>query len=137
METYNCINNNIDNYAFFLFLFLVSLSVGNDCYYVVQHIQNTDFIKKQSTKYNNYYQLFTNVLCNNVKKVKNGLVTQTKKSKKSNALSNVELKPDNEPPKENIQKKVRKNITKHIEQPPSETSIKKKTKYSNKLIEEI
>ena len=81
MEMNECINNNIDNYAFYLFLFLVTLSMGNDIYYVLQNIQNTDFIKKQINKYEDYSQLFSNVLCNNMKKIKNGLSEKNKKKK--------------------------------------------------------
>ena len=90
-------SNNIDNYALYIFLFLSLLSVGNDFYHVYANMLEQDFIKKNIGKMNDYYELFGNILCNNIKKTKNKIVCNikekldddkkeeiVKKSKKSN-----------------------------------------------------
>jgi len=80
----DCIHNHIDSYAFYLFLFLVTLSFGKDCVDVFHQCKNTEFVKNQIHKVENYKDIFSNVLCNNVKKVKNGIVLNVKKTKPTN-----------------------------------------------------
>ena len=152
MENHECINNNIDNYAFYLFLFLVTLSMGSDFYYVLQNIQNTDFIKKQISKYEDYSNLFSNVLCNNIgttikkiksKKIKNNtnednkeyenMIKDEKIQKNKEILEEVnKIKDDSN---KNIKKKVRK-INKPIEKNDTNNQEKKKLKYNNQILEE-
>lgn len=71
-------SNNIDNYALYIFLFLSFLSVGNDFYHVYANMLEQDFIKKNIGKMNDYYELFSNVLCNNIEKTKNKIVCNIK-----------------------------------------------------------
>lgn len=103
--------NNIDNVALYLFLFLSLLSVGNDVFQVYLNILETDYIKEKQEKAGDYYKLFQNVLCNNVKKVKNKLILDDKEAKKEvkkvKEIKEVkEVKEENK--KEVIEKKEKK-----------------------------
>ena len=82
--------NNIDNYALYIFLFLSTLSVGNDFYHVYLNMLENDFVKKNISKISDYYILMQNVLCNNVKKIKNKIVLEKINNKESNKESNKE-----------------------------------------------
>lgn len=94
--------NNIDNYALYIFLFLSLLSVGNDFYHVYANLLDHEFVKKNMDKFNNYKELFSNILCNNVKKTKNKLICGTNEK---------EQKPKKN--KENKQKEVKEKKEKH------------------------
>ena len=143
MDNSECINNNIDNYAFYLFLFLVTLSMGNDFYFVLQNLQNTEFIKKQIEKYENYTQIFGNILCNNKKKKINKKEQEQKQNNEQNNEQNILNKNiENEVNKIidiDKEKKIKKKIMK-INKPIIENQIihqdKKKSKYSNKILED-
>jgi hypothetical protein len=145
MDNSECINNNIDNYAFYLFLFLVTLSMGNDFYFVLQNLQNTEFIKKQIEKYENYTQIFGNILCNNKKKKinkKEQEQEQEQEQKQNNEQNILNKNIENEVNKIidiDKEKKIKKKIMK-INKPIIENQIihqdKKKSKYSNKILED-
>ena len=115
--------NNIDNIALYLFLFLSLLSVGNDVYQVYLNILETDYIKEKQEKAGDYYKLFQNVLCNNVKKVKNKLILDDKEVKK-------EVKEENK--KEVIEKKDEKD--EKDEKDKKEKRKKKKVKQNENNI---
>ena len=151
MDNSECINNNIDNYAFYLFLFLVTLSMGNDFYFVLQNLQNTEFIKKQIEKYENYTQIFGNILCNNKNKKINKKEQNNEQNNEQNKEQNNEQNNEQNILNKNIEnevnkitdidkeKKIKKKIMK-INKPIIENQIihqdKKKSKYSNKILED-
>jgi len=83
--------NNIDSYALYMFLFLSLLSVGNDFYFIYLEMLENEFIKKKINKLNDYYTLFSNLMCNNVKNVKNKLICNDKSNKQTNDKSNDNL----------------------------------------------
>jgi hypothetical protein len=87
-----------NNIALYLFLFLSLLSVGNDFYQVYLNTLDTDFVKKQSEKVNNYYEVLKSVLCNNVKKVKNKLIVNENNEiiKNENQNQNEIIKNENQ-----------------------------------------
>ena len=99
--------NNIDNYALYIFLFLSTLSVGNDFYHVYSNMLENDFVKKNISKMNDYYTLMQNVLCNNVKKIKNKIVLEKINNKKNN--ENLLLNENKINITKIIQKKEKKN----------------------------
>ena len=111
--------NNLDNYALYIFLFLSLLSVGNDFFYVYQEILEKEFIKNKVNKFNDYYNLFGNLLCNNVKKVKNKMI----------CYDNKDNNKEKEDKKDNKDKKDKKEINKSIKK------IEKKSN-ENKIIDE-
>ena len=105
--------NNIDNYALYIFLFLSTLSVGNDFYHVYLNMLENDFVKKNILKMNDYYTLMQNVLCNNVKKIKNKIVLEKINNKKNNKEDkNENSKESNkENKKKNKLKEEKKDLT--------------------------
>ena len=139
MDNSECINNNIDNYAFYLFLFLVTLSMGNDFYFVLQNLQNTEFIKKQIEKYENYTQIFGNILCNNKNKKINKKEQNNEQNNEQNVLNKNIENEVNKITDIDKEKKIKKKIMK-INKPIIENQIihqdKKKSKYSNKILED-
>lgn len=111
--------NNIDNVALYLFLFLSLLSVGNDVYQVYLNVLETDFIKEKQEKAGDYYKLFQSVLCNNVKKVKNKLILDNKEK---------EIKEEKKEKKE-------KEIKEEIKEEKKEKKKKKVKKSENNIID--
>lgn len=111
-------DNNIDNCALYIFLFLSMLSFGNDFYHVYLQSIESDFIKSRFDKMNDYYKLFENVLCNNTKKIKNKLVLDIKeKENKKNEDENIKEKQSlktekikNNDKKDKKQKKKKKDL---------------------------
>ena len=101
--------NNIDNYALYIFLFLSTLSVGNDFYHVYSNMLENDFVKKNISKMNDYYTLMQNVLCNNVKKIKNKIVLEKINNKKNNEEERNENNKENK--KKNKLKEEKKDLT--------------------------
>ena len=111
-----------NNIALYLFLFLSLLSVGNDFYQVYLTTLETEFIKKQKEKFSTYYEIFENVLCNNVKKVKNKLILNSNEINKNN--SNQENKNNSNQENKNNSNEINKDIE------------KKKKKKQKKIIQE-
>ena len=101
-----------NNIALYLFLFLSLLSVGNDFYQVYLNALDTDFVKKQSEKVNNYYEVLKSVLCNNVKKVKNKLIVNENNEiiKNENQNQNEIIKNENQ--NEIIKMKIKMKLLK-------------------------
>ena len=116
--------NNIDNIALYLFLFLSLLSVGNDVYQVYLNILETDYIKEKQEKAGDYYKLFQNVLCNNVKKVKNKLILDDKEVKKEvkeeNKKEVIEKKDEKDKKEKRKKKKVKQNENNIIDKKPND-----------------
>ena len=112
-----------NNIALYLFLFLSLLSVGNDFYQVYLNTLDTDFVKKQSEKVNNYYEVLKSVLCNNVKKVKNKLIVnenneiiknENENQNETKNQNNEIIKLKNKNEKEKKRKKQKKNEENNI-----------------------
>jgi len=113
--------NNIDNYALYIFLFLSLLSVGNDFYHVYVNALENDVVKSKLNKLNDYYNLFQNVMCNNVKKIKNKIVLDKKEVKKN---------------KEETNKKNRIKINKHSNNNDQEINkVKKDNKETTVILD--
>ena len=109
-------DNNIDNCALYIFLFLSMLSFGNDFYHVYLQSIESDFIKGKFDKMSDYYKLFENVLCNNTKKIKNKLVLDIKengnkinKEEKNKEKEIIKIDKNNDK-KEKKQKKKKKDL---------------------------
>ena len=104
--------NNIDSYALYIFLFLSFLSVGNDFYHVYSGLLEHEFVKKNINKMNNYTELFSNILCNNVKKTKNKLICDIKdkiEKPKKNKEKEIKEKTEKKSKKESIQNQQLEN----------------------------
>lgn len=122
--------NNIDNVALYLFLFLSLLSVGNDVYQVYLTTLETDFIKKQKDKMNNYYEVFEGVLCNNVKKIKNKMILYKKETNQKIDKKEKDSKKENKK-----EKKRKKKINE--DKINEKTDYIKENKYSeNNILDE-
>ena len=105
---------------------------------VYLNILETDYIKKKQEKAGDYYKLFQNVLCNNVKKVKNKLildnndgekevkkqvkkeVKEVKEVKEENKKEVIEKKDEKEKKKEKKKKKVKLNENNIIDKKPND-----------------
>lgn len=125
--------NGIDNTALYLFIFLSLLSVGNDVYQVYLNLLETEYVKKRNEKMSDYYKLFQNVLCNNVKKVKNKLILDVKEKEikkekevkkekeiKKEVIEKKEEKEEKDKKKEKKKKKVKQNENNIIDKKPND-----------------
>ena len=125
--------NNIDSYALYMFLFLSLLSVGNDFYFIYLEMLENEFIKKKINKLNDYYTLFSNLMCNNVKNVKNKLICNDKSNKQTNDKSNDNLNDQmNNKSKNKTKEKSEKSKDKSDKSDKSEKSKDKSEKSKDK-----